>query len=109
MLKLHVYIRWAALVLFMVIFLSPAAFASYAVPPQNMVSGVVQEVNYASNTVTVGGHVYKISPKATYVSEGVKNIGGLQTGMKMQFIANGPVANPTSQITNIVVLPPTSQ
>lgn len=109
MLKSHTFNRWATVGLFLMVFLCPAAFASYAVPPENISSGVVQDIDYASNTVTVNGHVYKISPKAAYVSDSVSNIGGLQIGMKIQFIANGPVTNRTSQITNIVVLPPASQ
>lgn len=109
MLKSHTIRRWALAGLCTAMFLCPAAFASYAVPPENISSGVVQDIDYASNTVTVNGHVYKISAKAAYVSDSVKNIGGLQAGMKIRFIANGPVAKRTSQITNIVVLPPDSQ
>jgi len=109
MLKSLTYGLRAAVGLLMGMALCPAAFASYAVPPENISSGVVQAVNYASHTVTVNGHIYKISPKAAYVSDAVKNIGGLQAGIKIQFIANGPVVNPASQITTIVVLPPTSQ
>ncbi|HVA55340.1 MAG TPA: hypothetical protein VNI53_06035 [Gammaproteobacteria bacterium] len=108
MLKSHTYGLWAAAALLTVSFLSPAAFASYAVPSENMVSGVIQDVNYVDNTVKVNGHVYKISPKAAYMSDNVKNIGGLQAGMKIQFIANGPVSDRKSQVTNIVLLPPTS-
>lgn len=109
MLKSHTFSRWASVGLLMVVFLCPAAFASYAVPAENISSGVVQDVDYTSNTVTVNGHVYKISSKAAYVSDSVSNIGGLQVGMKIRFIANGPITNRTSQITNIVVLPHTSQ
>jgi len=106
MLKSHKINRWAVAGLFMGMLICPVAFASYAIPPENISSGVVEDINYAANTVTVNGHIYKISPKAAYVSEAVNNIGGLQIGMKIQFIENGPVADRTSQITNIVVLPP---
>lgn len=108
MLKSQRINRWMLASLIMGMVLCPAAFASYAVPPENISSGVVQDVNYASNSVTVNGHIYKISPKAAYVSDTVSNIGGLQNGMKIRFIANGPVTDRTSQIINIVVLPPTS-
>jgi hypothetical protein len=107
--KLNIFIRRLAIGLCMVTLLCPAAFASYAVPPENMSSGVVQAIDYAGNTVTVNGHVYKIAPKAAYVSDNVKNIGGLQIGMKIRFIANGPITSHNSQITNLVVLPPESQ
>jgi hypothetical protein len=83
------------------------AFASYAVPPENTGSGVIEYVNYANRTITVNGHIYMVSSKANYVSQAVRNMGGLQAGMKVQFIANGPVSNPTSQITSVVVLPST--
>ncbi len=109
MVKSYTYGLRAAVGLLMGMALCPAAFASYMVPPENISNGVVQAVNYANQTITVNGHIYKISPKAAYASEAVKNIGGLQAGMKIQFIANGPVANPASQITNIVILPPTPQ
>jgi hypothetical protein len=109
MLKLRTISSGAIVGLIMAAMLCPTAFASYAIPPENISSGVVQEINYASNTVTVNGHVYKISPKAAYVSDNVRNIGGLQTGMRIQFIANGPVSKQSSQIINIVVLPPTPQ
>lgn len=109
MLKSQVFAPWVAAGLLMGMCLCPAVFASYAVPPANMGTGVVQAVDYASNTFTVNGHVYRISPKATYAGEAVTTIGGLQAGMKIRFIANGPLANPASQITNLVVLPPKSQ
>jgi len=109
MLKSHTFAPWVAAGLLMGMCLCPAAFASYAVPAANMGTGVVQAVDYASNTFTVNGHIYKVSPKATYAGETVTNIGGLQTGMKIRFIANGPIANPASQITDVVVLPPSSQ
>ncbi len=109
MLTSRTIIRWAVATLFTIVILCPAAFASYAVPLENISSGVVEDINYANNTVTINGHVYKISPKAAYVSDQVKNIGGLQKGMKIQIIENGPVADHKSQITNIVVLPPESQ
>lgn len=103
--KSHTNCQWIAAGLLAVMFLNPAAYASYAVPPENISSGVVQNVDYASNTVTVNGHVYKISPKATYVSDTSSSIGGLQIGMKIQFIANGPVTRSSSKITNVVILP----
>ncbi len=72
-----------------------------------MGNGTIQFVNYATRTVTVAGHVYKIAPKASYIGAGgVKDIGALQPGMKIRFIANGPVTAPASRILNIVVLPP---
>ena len=107
--KSHTCSWWAASGLLLAVFLCPCAFASYAVPPENMATGVVEAINYVNHSITVNGHVYRISPKATYASDSVKNIGGLQTGMKIQIIANGPVANSKSKITNIVVLPPRSQ
>lgn len=83
-----------------------AAFASYAIPDADTGSGTVQAVNYAMHTVTVDGHVYKLSPKAVYIGGRSRDLGGLQPGMKVNFIADGPVASPDSRIVNIVVLPP---
>lgn len=99
----------AAASLTAVMLLCPPVFASYLVPPAHIGKGVVQSINYASNTITVNGHVYRISPKAAYAGNNVKNIGGLQAGMKIQFIADGPVANSHSRITKVMVLPPASQ
>jgi hypothetical protein len=108
MTKSHTYIRGImAAGLYLMVLTCPAAFASYAVPPDNISSGVIQAIDYANNSIIVNGHTYKISPKAAYVSETVSNIGGLQNGMRIQFIENGPVTDAASQITNIVVLPPT--
>ncbi len=92
-----------------VMLLCPPAFASYLVPPGNIGKGVVQSINYATNTVTVNGHVYRVSPKAAYAGNNVKNLGGLQAGMKIQFIADGPVADSHSRITKVMVLPPASK
>ena len=107
MLKLPKSGLWPMLALFMGLFECPIALASYPVPPENMGKGTIQFVNYATRTVTVAGHVYKIAPKASYVGGGgIKTMSGLQSGMKIRFIANGPVAAPASRILNIVVLPP---
>ena len=84
---------------------STPVFASYLVPPANIGRGVVQSINYANNTVTVNGHVYRISPKAAYAGSSVSNLGGLQEGMRIQFIADGPVTSGHSHITSITVLP----
>jgi len=59
--------------------------------------------------VTVAGHVYAISPKAVYISNGGGEVSDLQAGMRIRFIADGPVKDPASKIVNIVVLPPESQ
>ncbi|MGB9429817.1 MAG: hypothetical protein WCC11_08080 [Gammaproteobacteria bacterium] len=87
--------------------LCSGAFASYAVPDENIGTGTIQAVDYVNHTVTVAGHVYRISPKAAYSDNG-KNAGVLQPGVKIQFTSNGPVNNPGSRIVNIVVLPPAS-
>lgn len=88
---------------------STPVLASYMVPPANIGTGVVQSIDYARNTVTVNGHVYRISAKAAYSGNNVGNLGGLQQGMRIQFIADGPVASSHSHITSIMVLPAASK
>ncbi|MDE2236167.1 MAG: hypothetical protein KGK44_11575 [Gammaproteobacteria bacterium] len=88
---------------------STPVFASYMVPPANIGRGVVQSIDYAGNTVTVNGHVYRISAKAAYTGSNVNNLGGLQEGMRIQFVADGPVTSSHSHITSITVLPAASK
>ncbi|MGH8278796.1 MAG: hypothetical protein ACRETQ_04425 [Gammaproteobacteria bacterium] len=86
--------------------LSNDALATYAVPKADTGSGVVQAVNYAARTITVDGHVYKLSDKAIYIGGGTHDLGGLRPGMTVHFVADGPATGARSHITNIVVLPP---
>lgn len=86
--------------------LCQAAFASYAIPDEDIGAGVIQTVNVVTHSVTVAGHVYTLSSKAVYISADGVEVPGLQPGMRIRFIANGPVQNPASRITHIVVLPP---
>lgn len=99
----------AAVVLMLGIVLGQAAFASYAIPDANIGNGVVQTVNDVTHSVTVAGHTYRISPKATYIKEGGGEVRGLEPGMRIRFIANGPVKDSASQITQVLVLPPAAQ
>lgn len=92
--------------LFLGLCLCQGSYASYAVPDENIGTGVVQSVNYVNHTVTVAGHAYRISSKAVYIGVGVEDLQGLQTGTNIRFIANGPAKKPESSIINIVVLPP---
>lgn len=98
----------AILGLMLGISLCQEALASYAIPDEDVGTGVVQTVNNVTRSVTIGGHVYQISPKATYISDGGGEMRSLQPGMRVRFIANGPVKDPASRITHIVILPPTS-
>ncbi|MGA9851430.1 MAG: hypothetical protein WBR15_00630 [Gammaproteobacteria bacterium] len=109
MLKLRASGVWAVIMLLAGLCLCHAALASYAVPNEDMGTGIIQSVDYANHTVTVNGQRYKISSKASYVNGVARNIGGLQPGMNIRFIANSPVKNPGSVITNIIVLPPPSR
>lgn len=88
--------------------LCSSALASYAVPDEDIGTGVIQTINVVTHSVVVAGHVYALSPKATYISEGGE-IYSLQPGMRIRFIADGPVKNPASRIVNVVVLPPAPQ
>lgn len=94
--------------LFLGFAVSQAVLGSYAIPITHVGQGQVQIVNYGVSTITVHGHAYKVSPKATYIGGGVKNIGGLRPGMKVRFVANAPLTDPKMMITHIIVLPSTS-
>jgi hypothetical protein len=98
----------ATLGLLLGIVLCPAAFASYAIPAEDIGMGVVESVNAVTHKVVVAGQVHMISPSAIYISAGGGQVQGLQPGMRVRFIADGPVKNPTSRIVKVVVLPPTS-
>lgn len=94
--------------LLLTIGLSQAAFATYAVPDDNIGTGVIQAVNVNAHSVTVAGHEYLLAPKAVYIGNGGVQVRDLQPGMHVRFIADGPVKNPASRIVNVVVLPPSS-
>lgn len=95
-----------AAALLAVLCLSTGILASYAIPTADTGSGRVQAMDHAAHTLTLSGHVYKLSPKAVYISGSIRGLDGLQPGMMVRFIADGPVANPESRIINIVVQPP---
>ncbi|MBU6421313.1 MAG: hypothetical protein KGL98_04850 [Gammaproteobacteria bacterium] len=89
--------------------LCQAAFASYAIPDEDIGTGVIQTVNYATHSVTVAGHVYTLSNKTVYISANGDEVLSLQPGMHIRFIADGPIKSQASKIVNVVVLPPESQ
>ena len=98
----------AALGLLLGLGLCQAAFGSYAIPDEDTGTGVVQSVNVVTHSVVVAGHVHALSPKAVYISAGGGQVQDLQPGMRIRFIADGPVKNPASRIVKVVVLPPAS-
>ena len=98
----------ATLGLLLGIVLCPAAFASYAIPDEDIGTGVVQSINVVTHSMVVAGYVHTLSPKAVYISQGGGQVRDLQPGMRIRFIADGPVKNPASRIVKVVVLPPTS-